>query len=243
MHLLRFDAEAAWLAAVASLWRDRLRTMPALTMCLPSGATPARVYAEMVRSHRAGLVSFAGARVFVLDEFGALAADDPGGTRNTLQRQLLDGVDLPAAAFHALDPDHPDVARHCADYETAFGGGIDLMVLGIGLNGHLGMNEPGSAADSATRRVELHPGTIQSSARYFTHGNLPHWGLTVGLRAILAAKEVWVLANGAGKAPIVERTVRGPIAADNPASLLRRHPNCALFVDADAAAMIDRPST
>ena len=238
MHLLRFDAETAWLSAVGSLWRDRLRAKPTLTMCLPSGGTPARIYAEMVRSHGEGLVSFARARLFVLDEFGGIAADDPGGTRNTLQRQLLDGVDLPPSAFHVLDPNHGDLTRHCADYDAAVGDRFDLMVLGLGLNGHLGMNEPGSAIDSVTRRVELHPGTIQSSARYFPHGRLPDWGLTVGLKAILAAKEVWVLANGAAKAPVIERIVRGAISTDNPASLLRRHANCALIVDADAAAAL-----
>ena len=113
--------------------------------------------------------------------------------------------------------------------------------LGIGLNGHLGMNEPGSPVDSSTRRVELQGTTTQSSARYFAHQNLPHWGLTVGLKTILASKEVWVLANGAAKAGITEQTVRGDISSSNPASLLRRHPNCSLFVDADAGALLDSP--
>jgi glucosamine-6-phosphate deaminase len=128
---------------------------------------------------------------------------------------------------------------HCRDYDTAVGAGFDLVLLGIGTNGHLGMNEPGSAADSSTRRVDLHETTIQSSARYFTHTNLPRWGLTIGLQGILAAREVWVLANGARKAEIVERTVRGEIGAANPASLLRRHPNCSLFVDNAAAALLN----
>jgi glucosamine-6-phosphate deaminase len=235
MHLLRFDSEAAWLDAIVAAWRDRLRTSPSLRMCLPSGATPARVYEQMVRSHHRGQVSFAQASVFVLDEFGGVDPADPGCTRQTLQRQLLDGVDLPREAFHVLDPGQPDLARHCAEYDAASGGGFDLIVLGIGLNGHLGMNEPGSAEDSPTRRVDLHESTIEASIRYFPHGRLPRWGLTVGLGTILASKEVWVLANGASKAPIIERTVRGGISVQNPASLLRRHPNTALFVDAAAA--------
>jgi glucosamine-6-phosphate deaminase len=103
------------------------------------------------------------------------------------------------------------------------------------------MNEPGSPVDSSTRRVELHSATIQSSARYFTHQNLPQWGLTVGLKTILASKEVWLLANGAGKAGIIQQTIRGDISSSNPASLLRRHPDCSLFVDADAGALLDGP--
>ena len=238
MNLLRFDSESMWIDAVCSLWRDRLHTRPALKMCLPSGTTPTGIYAEMSRSARAGLVSFEKATVFALDEFGGLAEDDPGRTRHTLRRQLLNGVALPAAAFHFLVPDTADVTQHCRDYDDAIGDGFDLVLLGIGLNGHLGMNEPGSAIDTPTRRVDLHGTTVQSAARYFAHQNVPQWGLTVGLKAIMASKEVWLLANGQAKAAIVQQTVRGDIASSNPASLLRRHPNCSLFVDAAASAAL-----
>jgi glucosamine-6-phosphate isomerase len=238
MNLLQFDSESAWIDAVCSLWRDRLHTNPGLKMCLPSGTTPAGIYAAMSRSAKAGLVSFDRASVFALDEFGGLAAGDPGRTRHTLQRQLIDSSRLPLAAFHFLDPDVRDVNRHCVAYDEAIGTGFDLMLLGIGLNGHLGMNEPGSAVDSPTRRVELHGSTVQSAARYFAHQNLPRWGLTVGLKAVLASKEVWLLANGPAKAGIIQQTVGGEIGPSNPASLLRQHPNCSLFVDAEAGALL-----
>jgi len=238
MNLLRFDSEGSWVGAVGSVWRDRLRTKPDLTLCLPTGTTPLRVYAEMARSVAAGLASFARARVFVLDEFGGLAADDPGRTRNTLRDHLIDAIDLPRAAFHFLDPDTPDVTAHCQAYDAAIGDGFDLVLLGIGLNGHLGMNEPGSPPDSTTRRVDLHTTTIQSSARYFSHHHLPQWGITVGLKTILESKEVWVLANGASKREIVRRMVADEISPANPASLLRRHPNCSLFVDTEAGGSL-----
>ncbi len=176
--------------------------------------------------------------MFALDEFGGIAPDDPGSTRQMLQRQLIDGVDLPASAFHVPDPAAPDLVQHCLDYDAAIGGGFDLILLGIGQNGHLGMNEPGSAPDSSTRRVDLHDTTIQSSARYFAHQNLPRWGVTVGLKTVLASTEVWVIANGAGKAEIVGRTVHGDVSASNPASLLRNHPHCSLFIDAEAARQL-----
>jgi glucosamine-6-phosphate isomerase len=236
MNLLRFDSESAWIDVVCSLWRDRLHTKPDLKMCLPSGTTPSGIYAEMSRSARNGHVSFARASVFALDEFGGLAADDPGRTRHTLQLQLIDAVDLPPSAFHFLDPDAADAMQQCTEYDVAIGDGFDLILLGIGLNGHLGMNEPGSPADSPTRRVELHGTTVQSSARYFAHQNLPRWGLTVGLKAVLASKEVWLLANGPAKAAIIQQTVHGETGPSNPASLLRGHPNCSLFVDAAAGA-------
>lgn len=240
MHLLRFDSESAWIGTVSSLWRDRLRMHPQLKMCLPSGTTPNGIYEEMSRSARAGVVSFARAAVFVLDEFGGLDADDPGRTRNMLQRHLLNATDLPAGALHTLDPEHPDVPQHCREYDAAIGEGFDLVLLGIGLNGHLGMNEPGSPVDGTTRQVELHGSTIQSSARYFSHQNLPRWGLTVGLKTLLASSEVWLLANGRAKADIIRRTVEGDIGPSNPASLLRRHQNCSLFVDAEAGALLGK---
>lgn len=238
MNVLRFDSEPAWVHAICSVWRDRLRGAPALKMCLPSGKTPVAIYAEMARSVGAGLVSFSRAQVFALDEFGGVSADDPGSTRQMLKQQLVDHVDLPANAFHCLDPEASDISRECADYEAALADGFDLMLLGIGTNGHLGMNEPGSPAESTTRRVDLHESTIQASARYFTHGKLPRWGLTVGLKNVLDSKEVWVLANGGNKAEIVERTVRGEITPGNPASLLRTHANCWIVVDAGAGSRL-----
>jgi len=240
MNVLRFDSEAAWTQAIASLWRDRLRLKPNLRMCLPSGTTPVDVYEEMSHSARHGLVSFKRASVFALDEFGGLAPDDPGRTSHTLRRQLVDALDLAREEFHALEPDSTDLASHCADYDAAIGNGFDLVLLGIGLNGHLGMNEPGSPEDSPTRRVELHDSTVQSSARYFSHQNLPRWGVTVGLKALLGAKEVWLLAKGPAKAQIVRDTARGPIARSNPASLLRRHANAWFFLDDEAACLLDR---
>lgn len=238
MNVLQFDSKTAWVRGVASLWRDRLKTKPSLTICLPSGTTPKDIFAEMARSVSAGFTSFANATVFALDEFGGLAPDDPGRTSLMLQRQLVDVVDLAPGSFRILNPDAADLVQHCADYDRAIGPGFDLILLGIGLNGHLGMNEPGSSPDSTTHREDLHETTIQSSARYFAHQNLPRWGLTVGLKTIRQSAEVWVLATGSPKAAIIARTVLGDINQDNPASLLRHHPNCSLFVDEGAGAAL-----
>lgn len=238
MNVLQFDSKTAWIGGVASMWRDRLNTTPDLKICLPSGTTPVEVYAEMARSVRRKLTSFANATVFALDEFGGLARDDPGRTGLMLQRQLIDVVDLSPGAFRTLDPDAADLQQHCHDYDRAIGAGFDLILLGIGQNGHLGMNEPGSSLDTTTHRADLHESTIQSSARYFAHQNLPRWGLTVGLKTILESGEVWVLATGSAKGAIIQQTVDGEIGPDNPASLLRRHPNCSLFVDELAGAAL-----
>lgn len=238
MNILIFGSETLWAEGAASLWRDRLRTQPDLRICLPSGHTPKKVFAAMARSVAAGQVSFRDAEAFVLDEFGGLAPDDAGRCANMIRRDLLDRIDLPAASFHTINIDSDNLDEICRDYDGALGAGLDLTILGVGLNGHLGMNEPGSPLDSATRRVELHESTVSAAARYVTHAHLPTWGVTVGLKQLLASKEVWVLANGAGKAEIIKRALTGEVSADVPASLLRRHPNCSFILDAAAADLL-----
>lgn len=241
MHLLQFDSEAAWVETAAALWCDRLRTNPRLRLCLPSGHTPNPIYAAMARAVAAGRASFREAEIFALDDYGDLAAEDPGRCRNMLQRHLLNHIDLPAGRFHFIDTEAEDLDRVCRDYTTRIeaAGGFDLTLLGIGLNGHLGLNEPGSAPDSTTRRVEMHESTVRASAGYLNHSRLPTWGVGVGLKHLLASREVWLLANGARKAEIIRDTVHGPISPALPASLLREHPHSFLLVD-DAAGRLLR---
>jgi glucosamine-6-phosphate deaminase len=240
MNLLRFDSEAAWQDGVVSLWRDRLRTNPRLRMCLPSGHTPNPIFEAMGCSVACGEVSFRDAEIFALDDYGGLAQDDPGRCRNMLQRYLLDHIDLPKDRFHFLDTEAKDLAKVCGDYDALIEGrgGFDLTLLGIGLNGHLGLNEPGSSSDSTTRRVTMHETTVKSSAGYLAHSNLPTWGVGVGLKHLLGSKEVWLLANGERKADIISLAAQGEVTNNVPASLLRRHANSWLMVDAAAGAKL-----
>jgi glucosamine-6-phosphate deaminase len=229
-----------WSAAVVDTWCHRLATTPRLRMCLPAGHTPTHVYADMARANAEHRASFRRAEVFLLDEYGTLALDDPGRCENMLRRNLLDHVDLPAGQFYSIDTATNDIARICRDYDAQLArGGLDLTMLGIGLNGHLGMNEPGSDPVSiTTRRVELHASTIAASARYLNHTNVPTWGITVGLGQLLQSKEIWLLACGANKAEIVHRALSGAVGIDVPATLLRNHPKCIVWLDAAAAALL-----
>ncbi|MEW6160404.1 MAG: glucosamine-6-phosphate deaminase [Verrucomicrobiota bacterium] len=235
---MKFDSETAWVDAVASLWRDRLRLKPDLRMCLPSGHTPNPIFAAMIKSVAAGQVTFRDAEVFALDEYGGLHPSDPGKCVNMLRHYLLDHVDLPSNRFHGIDVDAADVDEVCRQYDQLIGSGFDLTLLGLGVNGHLGINEPGSDPNSPTRRVDLDPITTQGTTRYLTHGHLPTWGATVGLKPLLGSKEVWLMANGPHKMEIVQRVLEGEISNQIPASLLRNHPNAWLIVDAKAGQAI-----
>jgi glucosamine-6-phosphate deaminase len=236
--LVRLPDVDAWAARVADLLVARLQERPTLRVCLPTGLTPVPIYERVRGAVEQGTVSFRHADVLLLDEFGGVPADDPGRCDRMLQRVLLDHVDLPPAAFHRL-PIERDVEQACRDHEAAVGPGCDLTILGVGGNGHIGMNEPGSSPTSLTRRVTLAPETTAASARYFGRDHdLPTWGVTMGIGTILRSREIWVLATGAGKAGIVREILHGPSGTDVPASLLREHPRAWLFADETAASLV-----
>jgi glucosamine-6-phosphate deaminase len=239
IHVVRYESPAHWAEHVAARFAAFLADEPAARMALPTGATPEPIYSGIVEAVRAGVASFRQAQVFLLDEFGGVPADAKGRCDVMLRRALLDHVDLPPAHYHRLTPEAEDVAAMCAAYDASMQGPLDLVMLGIGRNGHVGMNEPGTSPESVTRRVELAPGTTQASVRYFGEGaQLPTWGVTLGLREILAARTIWIIASGQGKADIVRDVLLEPVSAQRPASLLRGHANCWFFVDAAAASRL-----
>jgi len=239
VHVVRYESRQSWADHVGARFAAFLAERPAARLALPTGATPEPVYAGIVESVRVGLASFGRAQVFLLDEFGGVPPDAKGRCDVMLRRALLDHVDLPPANYHRFDPEAADLAAMCAAYEAQVHGTLDLVMLGIGTNGHVGMNEPGTSPDSPTRRVELAPSTTAAAVRYFGEGvPLPTWGVTLGLRNILAAQTIWLIASGPNKAGIVRDVLLEPVSAGRPASLLRGHPNCWFFVDADAAAKL-----
>ncbi len=239
VHVVRYESPQSWAEHVAARFASFLADNPTARVTLPTGATPEPVYAGIVEAVRAGVASFRQAQVFLLDEFGGVPPDAKGRCDVMLHRALLDHVDVAPRHYHKLDPEAEDIEAMCAAYDAALKPAVDLMMLGIGRNGHVGMNEPGTPPDSVTRRVELAPSTTQASVRYFGEGApLPTWGITIGLSAILAARTIWILATGEGKADIVRDVLLEPVSASRPASLLRGHPDCWFFLDAAAASKL-----
>jgi glucosamine-6-phosphate deaminase len=234
MMIARFPTIDEWADHVADQFVALLNTKPGARLCLPTGNTPGPVYDRVAAAVRDGRASFREAEVFLLDEFGGVPADAAGRCDVMLRRGLLDHVDLPDDRYHCIDTHGPDVDASARAYDAALYPPLDLTILGIGANGHIGMNEPGASADSQTRRVDLARETMDGAERYFNGSHRPTWGITVGVKPLLASREVWLLATGASKAPILQRLATEPIAAALPASFLHRHPNCTLFADAAA---------
>ncbi|MCB9913888.1 MAG: glucosamine-6-phosphate deaminase [Planctomycetes bacterium] len=207
---------------------------------LATGHTPILTYRELARRADEEGLSFARATTFNLDEYVGLAPTHPASFRSTMQRVLFDHVDLDAARAHLPHGDVPEeeLAAECARYEAAIAaaGGIDLQLLGVGRNGHLAFNEPGSPRASRTRVVELSASTRAANRPDFPPGEeVPRRALTMGLGTILEARRLRVLAFGESKAEVVRRLFDEPVGRDLPASFLREHGDVELWLDAAAA--------
>ena len=227
---------ARWAAdAVQALLRSR----PDAVLGLATGSSPLALYDELARRHAESGLSFARARAFLLDEYVGLPPEHPERYRAVIDRELASRVDFAPGAVSAPDGGADDLAAACAAYEVAIreAGGVDLQILGIGTDGHLAFNEPGSSLASRTRIKTLTEQTRQDNARFFDGDAdaVPRHVLTQGLGTIMEARHLVLLATGRAKAEAVHRMVEGGVSAMWPASVLQLHPHVTVLLD-DAAA-------
>lgn len=246
MEIVVLDDPRACGRAVADAVADVLArgTGRPPTLGLATGSSPLPAYAELVRRHRDEGLSFAGARAFLLDEYLGLPAGHPQSYREVIRRELTDHLDIDPAAVHAPDGTRADPAEAAADYERLLAacGPVDLQILGIGGNGHIGFNEPGSAFGSRTRVATLTERTRADNARFFDRpADVPHRVLTQGPATIMEARRIVLVATGEGKRAAVAATVSGPVTTDVPATVLRDHPRCTLVLDRAAAGDLSGP--
>jgi glucosamine-6-phosphate deaminase len=215
---------------------------PGLVLGLPTGRTPIPLYRELVRLHHRGRADFARATTFNLDEFLGLADTDPRGYHAFMRRHLFDHVNLSHPRMHVLHGASRDVARECAAYERAIAraGGIDLQILGLGANGHVGFNEPAPALLARTHRSRLTRATRRANAGLFGRRlrDVPHEALSMGMATILGATRIVLVATGAAKARCVKRLVEGPVTPRLPASFLQLHSKAEVWLDRAAAARL-----
>ncbi|MFK8113586.1 MAG: glucosamine-6-phosphate deaminase [Rubripirellula sp.] len=223
---------------VAELIRDSIRANPRIVLGLATGGTPVDTYRELVRMHREEGLDFSQVTSFNLDEYIGLGPEHPQSFRFFMQAQLFDHVNIDPAKTFVPNGLGTDVEAEAAEYERRItsAGGIDLQLLGIGGNGHIAFNEPGSTVDCRTRQIELTDSTINANARFFQSiDQVPRTAVTMGIGTILEAKRIVLLAMGESKSAAIEQAVRGKLDSSNPASLLQTH-NDVLFVLDNAAA-------
>ncbi|ACQ80994.1 glucosamine-6-phosphate isomerase [Beutenbergia cavernae DSM 12333] len=233
-------ADAA--ALVADTIGALLEREPEPVLGLATGSSPLAVYDELAARYERGEVSFANARAFMLDEYVGLPADHPERYRTVIEREFAGRVDFAPGAVQGPDGTAEDVAAACAAYEQAItaSGGVDLQILGIGTDGHIAFNEPGSSLASRTRIKTLTEQTRRDNARFFGGDvdAVPTHCLTQGLATIMAAKHIVLLASGRGKAEAIHHLVEGAVSAMWPATILQHHPHVSVLVDPAAASRL-----
>lgn len=200
---------------------------------LPTGNTPIFLYKNIVSSK-----TFLKSKTFfMLDCLYPQKPEDTYSYYSFIRKNLLDHIAFKKNNFHILNSDAKDPDTECRNYEMAIksSGGIDLAILGIGQNGHIAFNEPGTPEDSVTHMVKLSDQTRIANGGL---DNIPEYGLTMGIKTIMSARKIFLLAKGKNKAKAVYDAVKGPISSDCPASFLQKHPDCTFFLDADAASLL-----
>lgn len=228
MFIEVFDDDE-WASRVAERWISYMNEHRNARVCLPTGETPRPFY-----TLSAPEVDLSAATVFLLDEF-----DLPEGSAarcdTMLERDLLGSLSQTPCVYRRLDVNASDPDAECARFDALVAdGGLDLTLLGLGANGHLGLNEPGTAVDAPTRVVDLAQATTTAAARYDADAR-PVRGMTLGMDRILASDAIWLLVTGPHKATTLKQLANGPIGAELPASYLQDHPNTTVFADRSAA--------
>jgi glucosamine-6-phosphate deaminase len=221
---------------------DLLHDRPRAVLGLPTGRTPIAMYDQIAARVAAGEVDFAGVTTFNLDEFVGIGAEHEGSYRAYMRTHLFDRVKLPAGQGHVLDGLAADPDAECLRFEQAIteAGGIDLMILGLGSNGHIGFNEPDTQLVADTHRVALLASSREANAVFFGNdvAQVPTEAMTMGIGTILKSRRIMLLVTGAGKADTVAAMINGPVTTQLPASFLQLHREVELICDRDAAAQL-----
>jgi glucosamine-6-phosphate deaminase len=238
--VIRQDATAV-ATFVADIIERLVSSRPGTVLGLATGSSPLGVYTELVRRHRAGTLAFGRATVFLLDEYIGLPPGHQASYRTFFEQKFSGLVDIGPGNVHLPDGAAADVDAACADYEAQIraAGGVDLQLLGIGADGHVGFNEPTSSLASRTRVKTLTDETRNHNARFFSSvDDVPRHVVTQGIGTILEARHLVLIAIGASKAEPIARAVEGPVTSMCPASVLQLHPHATVIIDEAAATRL-----
>ena len=223
-----------------------LRKKPNAVLGVATGSSPLGVYSELAKQHEEDGLSFAQATAFMLDEYVGIASDHPERYRNVVDREIVSRFDWPADQVHGPDGQAEDLDAACAAYEQAIidAGGVDIQLLGLGTNGHIAFNEPGSPYNSRTRKVPLTHQTRVDNARFFDGDihQVPELCLTQGLGTVMDAQRLILIATGEGKAEAVRQMIEGDVTPDWPATVIKSHPNALVLIDETAASQLTGPA-
>ena len=242
MKIIRTKDYADMSRKAANIISAQVIMKPNCVLGLATGGTPVGTYEKLVERYNEGDLDFSEVTSVNLDEYRGLPKEHPESYWSFMHKNLFDKVNIRPEAIHLPDVTNPDAADACNKYNEIIHsvGGIDLQLLGLGPNGHIGFNEPGEAFELETHCVDLTPETIEANKRFFD-GNVdlvPKQAYTMGIKTIMQARKVLMVANGAGKAEIIKKAFFGPVTPEVPASILQMHPDFTLVGDEEALSLI-----
>ena len=235
MNWQSFPSASSLADHAAHLLLSAIRANPNIVLALPTGRTPVAMYERVVRECQREYRCFTGVTTFNLDEYAGVPRDHPGSYYSYMNQHLFAHVDIDRSKTHIPDGMAPDLYAECRRYEDEIrdAGGLELTFLGLGRNGHIGFNEPGSPFDARTHVVELAPSTRAANAEFFPDGQVPARAITMGIGTILESRAIVLLVAGHGKADAIGRLRSGQIDPDFPASALWKHPDVTVLTAQD----------
>lgn len=237
MKLIKVESYEELSRKAVEIVADRMKKLEQPVLGLATGSTPEGLYKLLVERYNQGEIDFSNTVTFNLDEYVGLPDDDPSSYHHFMDEHLFQHVNLPPENAYVPSGMTDNLEGECHAFEAAIqsAGKIDLQILGIGKNGHVGFNEPGTPFDTRTHITELNNMTIQANARFFDSiDEVPTKAITMGIGTILDSKEILMIISGESKQEAVTKLIKGGISEDLPASALRKHPNATVIIDAAA---------
>jgi len=238
MRICCFENAAQVGQAAALLISSHLINKPESVLGLATGSSPIPTYKELIRLNQAGVVDFSKCTTYNLDEYVGIPVDHECSYHRFMDEELFNHVNIRREAIHVPDGNKPEEA---AAYDQAIveAGGVDIQLLGIGRNGHIGFNEPDAKFVYGCHLVDLTPSTIDANKRFFaSEADVPRQAVSLGIGSIMNAKQILLIATGADKAEAIRNSVYGDIDPQVPASILRTHPNVVFMLDKAAASLL-----
>lgn len=230
-------------AAAARIVAGQIYLKPQSVLGLATGSTPEGMYKELIRVHKEVGLDFSGVISFNLDEYVGIKESDPNSYHYFMDDKFFNHIDINRKNIFVPDGNMKDVEQECKNYDALIEktGGIDLQILGIGGNAHIGFNEPDVKFEATTHKVKLDEGTIAANARFFSSvEEVPHYAISMGIKTIMRSKRVILLASGKNKAQAIHDAIYGPIHPGIPASILQLHQDVTVIVDAEAASLLPK---
>lgn len=235
-----FESTDELALACADIFTALLKEKPNAVLGLATGASPVKTYKELIRRYEAGEISFAGVTTFNLDEYCDLPKEDKNSYYTFMHKNLFDHVDIKEENTHLMDGNAADPEAEAAAFDAMIeqAGGVDIQLLGVGRNGHIGFNEPADHFTEGSFKVKLNDSTIEANSIYFDENPMPRYALTMGIGTIMKAGKIVLIATGKKKAEAIRSAIKGEVTPHCPVSVLQNHPDALLLLDREAASLL-----